>query len=125
LVVFSVIIIGLSAYYLIIGAYTSLSTSIIRIVSCAAVSVISVLMLIKRDRYIITDEKVMLYGKWEANFSEINSVSLHDNLFGFIEIETEKGTFTVPASDISCSLKVFAEILSERTKLAEKKGKSP
>ena len=121
LVVFAVIIIAFSAYYLIVGMTADVPVSVVRIVSCAAILAVSVFMLIRRDRYIVTDEKVLLYGKWEVMFSDITAVSLHDNLFGFVEITSENGVFTVPALEISCPLKIFAEILSERVRIAQKR----
>ena len=122
LIVFSAVIIVLSVYYLIAGAYDDLTVPLVRILSCTAVLLVSVFMLIKRDRYIITGEKVMLYGKWEIYFSEIEAVLLHGSIFGFVEIKTVNGTQLIPSTDISCGAAAFAGILSEKIRITTKKG---
>ena len=119
LALFSVLIIVLTIVSLASGKYINLSSSIIRIVSCAAIFGVSVFMTVKRPKYVITKEKILLYGKWEILFSDIEQVLVHDNLLGMIELITKNGTFTVTAFDLSCPLKVFAEILTERISVYE------
>lgn len=119
LALFSVLIIVLTVISLVSGNYINRASSVIRIASCAVIFGVSVFMTVKRPKYVITKEKVMLYGKWEIFFSDIEQVLVHDNLLGMIEIKTKNGDFTVTAFDLSCPLKIFAEILTERISVYE------
>lgn len=114
LIVFSVLIIVISVYSLISGNYLNVKTVILRIVMCAVIFLISCYLLIRSPKYVITNDKILLYGRWELQFNEIREVTLHDNFFGFVEIHTGSELFSVFAFDVSCSLKHFSEILTER-----------
>ena len=119
LAVFSVLIISLSVASLVSGNHTGTVGVVIRMISCAVILAVTVFMIICRPKYVITKEKVLLYGKWEIYFSEIEQIELHDNLLGMVEIKTKNDLFTVPAFELSCPLKIFAEILTERISVYE------
>ena len=122
LAIFSVLIIVLSAISLATGENMGAGGVIIRIISCAVIFAISVFMIVCRPKYVITNEKILLYGKREIYFSEIEQVNVHDNILGMVEINAKCGQFTVPAFDLSCPIKVFAEILTERISVYEQRN---
>ena len=119
MIVFSAVITVLSVISVITGDYINIKDVIVRIALCVIICGVSLYMLLKSPRYVITSEKVLLYGKWEMYFSEIESVELHDNILGMVEIKGKNGDFTVFSHDISCPVRVFCEILSERISLYE------
>jgi hypothetical protein len=120
--VLSVLIAVFSLISLINGSYISLTEAVVRIALCVLLFVVSLLMIIKSPVYVITNEKVLLYGKWEILFSDIESVDLHDNFLGMLEIKASTGVFTVFSHDISCPIKVFSEILTERITVYEQRN---
>ena len=120
--VFALILTVLSVITVFTGSYINLTEVIIRTVFCIAVFAISVFMLVKSPIYVITSEKILLYGKWELGFSDIESVELHDNFLGMLEIKGKDGSFSIFSHDISCPLKVFSEILAERISVYEQRN---
>ena len=122
LTILSAALIVLSLISIFSGTYISLAEAIVRTAACAVVFAISVFMIVKAPVYVITSEKILLYGKWELFFSDIEGVFLHDNILGMIEIKGTNGDYTVFSHDISCSLKVFCEILTERITVYEQRN---
>ena len=68
LTVFSVALIVLSLISIFSGTYINLTEAIVRTAACVAVFAISVFMIIKAPVYVVTYEKILLYGKWELYF---------------------------------------------------------
>lgn len=122
LTVFSVALIVLSLISIFSGTYINLTEAIVRTAACVAVFAISVFMIIKAPVYVVTYEKILLYGKWELYFSDIEGVFLHDNILGMVEIKGKNGDYTVFSHDVSCPIKVFCEILTERITVHEQRN---
>ncbi len=122
LVLFSVIIIVLTVISLVSGNYTDIKNVYLRIIMCTVIIGISVYMIVKQPTYVVTHEKLLLYGKWELYFGEIENVILHDNIIGMLEIKGKTESYSIFAFDISCSLKTFSEILTERISVYEQRN---
>lgn len=122
IILFSVIIIIFSLISVFTGNYTDPNNNYFRIAMCTVIVGVSVFMIVKSPVYVITHDKVLLYGKWELFFSDIDQVVLHDNFIGMLEIKGKTETYSVFSLDVSCPLKIFSEILTERISVYEQRN---
>ena len=121
--IFSALTAGLLVYYMIAGGKADVG-NIAKTVICAGICAFSIFCYTKRERFILTEEKLVCYGKWEVFYRDIESVTVFQKLLDrFVEIKTAQGDFLVAQSEISINAEDFAKILSESAQNSSKKRK--
>ena len=121
--IFSALTAGLLVYYMAAGGGFSLG-NIAKALICAIICALSVISYVKRERFILTEEKLVCYRKWEVFYKDIETVSVFNKALGrFVEIKSEQGEFIVMQSDIAINADDFAKMLSDCAKNSRNKEK--
>ena len=121
--IFSALTAVLLVYYMIASGGFSVG-NIAKAVISTVIFALSLYSYLKREKFILTEEKLVCYRKWEVFYKDIETVSVFNKALGrFVEIKSEQGEFIVMQSDIAINADNFAKMLSDCAKNSRNKEK--
>ena len=122
--IFSALTAVLLVYYMIVSGGFS-AGNIAKAAICAVIFALSLYSFLKREKFILTEEKLVCYRKWEVYYKDIETVSVFNRALGrFVEIKSAQGAFIVMQSDIAINADEFAKMLSDCAKNCRNKEKN-
>ena len=122
--IFSALTAVLLVYYMIASGGFSVG-NIAKAVISTVIFALSLYSYLKREKFILTEEKLVCYRKWEVYYKDIETVSVFNRALGrFVEIKSTQGEFIVMQSDIAINADEFAKMLSDCAKNSRNKEKN-